>query len=97
MASRDPYYYDNSRICSFAVGESEELAKIITIHIDEKGNLVFSVFQPEEWEMIVGMCEITGKNIGQFIAEIQQDNKSRAFIMDPKDFNDGYGDPFGFF
>ena len=96
MTSRDPHY-DETGLCSFAVGESEELTKFITIHGDAKGNLIFSAFEPEEWEMMIGMCEITGKDIGQFIEEIQEDNKSRILVVDPTKFTDDDEDPFGMF
>jgi len=96
MTSRDPHY-DGTGFCSFAVGESEELTRFITIHNDAKGNLVFSAFQPEEWKMIIGMCEITGKDIGQFIQEIQKDNESRILVLDPTKFTDNDEDPFGMF
>ncbi len=96
MTSKDPHY-DEFGISSFAVGETEELEKVVTIHSDANGNLIFSAFEPEEWEMMNGMCEITGRDIGELIEEIEADNASRILVVDPTEFPDDDDDPFGMF
>ena len=96
MTSKNPQY-DEHGFSSFAVGESEELEKIVTIHADEKGYLIFSAFEPEEWEMMNGMCEITGRDIGELIEDIEADNNTRILVVDPTDYPDDDDDPFGMF
>jgi hypothetical protein len=38
-----------------------DLEHVITVHPDKDGNLVFSLFEPEQWQMIEGISEMTRK------------------------------------
>jgi hypothetical protein len=96
VTSKDPHY-DEFGISSFAVGENEELEKVVTIHSDANGNLIFSAFEPEEWEMMNGICEITGRDINDLIEDIEADDTSRILVVDPREFPDDDEDPFGMF
>jgi len=52
---------DDSEIVDFAELNDPDLEHVITVHPDKDGNLVFSLFEPEQWQMIEGISEMTRK------------------------------------
>jgi hypothetical protein len=52
---------DDSEIVDFAELTDEDLEHVVTVHPDKDGNLVFSLFEPEQWMMIEGIAEMTRK------------------------------------
>jgi hypothetical protein len=66
--------------------EGEEQQKIITVYSNDDGMLVFNVFEPEEWEMINGMCEFTDTAIEDYVSDLSDQNLTRKMIIDPKNF-----------
>ena len=60
--------------------------KMITVYADEEGFIVMTVFTPEEWEMILGIVELTGESLEGIIREIAQENNVTTITLDPKDF-----------
>ena len=52
---------DDSEIVEFAELSDEDLEHVVTVHPDKDGNLVFSLFEPEQWQMIEGIAEMTRK------------------------------------
>ena len=52
---------DDSEIVDFAELTDAELEHVITVHPDKDGNLVFSMFEPEQWQMIEGISQMTRK------------------------------------
>jgi len=48
-----------SEIVNFADINDPDLEKVITVHPNEQGNLVISVFSPEQWMMVQDVCLMT--------------------------------------
>lgn len=60
--------------------------RMITIHADPEGFVVMTIFTPEEWEMILGIVELTGESLEEVIKVIAEDNNVTTITLDPKDF-----------
>lgn len=60
--------------------------RVITIHADPDGFVVMTIFTPEEWEMILGVVELTGESLEEVIRTIAEDNNVATITLDPKDF-----------
>lgn len=77
-----------SRFTSFihpSDGDSSEC--IVTVHADETGYLIFSIFSPDEWAMIVDVCELTSRNIEDVVREISDDENITNIAIDPRDID----------
>lgn len=57
---------DDSEIVEFAELTDEDLEHVVTVHPDKDGNLVFSLFEPEQWQMIEGIAQMTRKRSGRY-------------------------------
>jgi len=60
---------------------------IVTVHTDETGYLIFSIFSPDEWAMIVDICELTSRNIEDVVREISDDENITNIAIDPRDID----------
>lgn len=67
--------------------EDEGDERIITVHADPNGFMIFSIFTVEEWGMVTDVCDITGRYIDDVIKEIAEDSNITTITIDPKDFN----------
>lgn len=61
--------------------------RIITVHADQDGFMIFSIFTPDEWAMVTDVCDITGRYVDDIIKEIAQENNITTITIDPRDFN----------
>jgi len=77
---------EDSEIVDFAEIDDPDLEHIITVHSDDDGQLVFSLFEPEEWEMIEGIAEVAGKEVEVIIKELEQENLVKKLVVNPKDY-----------
>lgn len=67
--------------------EEEVTEKIVTVHSDPNGYIVFSIFTPEQWSMINDICELTDRDIEDVIKEISEEESIATITVDPKDFS----------
>lgn len=77
-----------SEIVSFAELSDPDLEKVITVHPDENGNLVIMMFDPEQWQMVENICQMTGKDESEVLSGIDQENLVKKIIINPKDYPD---------
>lgn len=75
-----------SEIVDFAEMDDPDLEHVITVHPTKDGKLIFSLFQPEEWQMIESVAEIAGKKVEQVVSELEQENLVKKIVVDPKDY-----------
>lgn len=52
---------EDSEIVEFAELDDPSLEHVITVHPNKDGYLIFSMFEPKQWEMIEGISEMTRK------------------------------------
>ena len=64
--------------------DSEE--RIVTVHADTTGYLIFSIFTIEQWLMVTDICELTNVDIEDVIRAISEDENIATITVDPKDF-----------
>jgi hypothetical protein len=77
-----------SQFTSFIHASDDDSSEcIITVHTDETGYLIFSIFSPDEWAMIVDVCELTSRNIEDVVREISDDENITNIAIDPKDID----------
>jgi hypothetical protein len=60
---------------------------VVTVHADETGYLIFSIFSPDEWAMIVDICELTSRDIEDVVREISDDENITNIAIDPRDID----------
>lgn len=61
--------------------------RVITVHADPYGLMIFSIFTVEEWQMVTDICDLTGHYVDDVIKDILEDNNIATITVDPKDFN----------
>jgi hypothetical protein len=71
---------------------AEEDASVVTVHPDDTGNLVFSVFTLDEWEMIDDISELTGKDKFDIIQGLAEEDTIKTWVLDPKEFPNDFED-----
>jgi hypothetical protein len=77
-----------SQFTSFIhVSDSTSSEFVVTVHTDETGYLIFSIFSPDEWAMIVDVCELTSRNIEDVVREISDDENITNIAIDPRDID----------
>lgn len=54
--------------------------KMITGHITERGEIVFSVFSMEHWEMILEMSRIIKKDVEDIVRDLGPDEVHQLYI-----------------
>jgi hypothetical protein len=58
----------------------QEGEKMITGHVSDRGEIVFSVFSMEEWEMILEMSRIIKKEVEDIIKDLGPDEVHQLYI-----------------
>jgi hypothetical protein len=73
---------------SHYVHESDDFIeqRVITVHANEDGMMVFSIFTPEQWSMVNDIAELSERDIEEVIREIIQENDIASITIDPKEF-----------
>lgn len=79
---------EKSEIVNFAELTDPDLEKVITVHPNEDGNLVLMMFDPEQWQMIENICQMTGKEESEVLLGIDEENLVKKLIIDPKNYPD---------
>lgn len=82
-------YFDNEDIrqelLAMIIPDDEQNAeKMITGHFSDDGQIVFSVFSMEEWEMIKEMSIIVDKEIEDIIKDLGPDEVPQLWIRPDK-------------
>ena len=54
--------------------------KMITGHVSDKGEIVFSVFSMEEWELILEMSKILKKDVEDIVKGLGPDEVHQLYI-----------------
>jgi hypothetical protein len=54
--------------------------KMITGHVSERGEIVFSVFSMEEWELVLEMSKIIKKDVDQIVKDLGPDEVHQLYI-----------------
>lgn len=54
--------------------------KMITGHVSDRGEIVFSVFDMEEWEMILEMSRIIKKDVEDIIKDLGPEEVHQLYI-----------------
>ena len=61
--------------------------RIITAHLSELGETVFSVFDAEEWKMVIEISQIVDKSIDDIVKTLGPDDVHQLYIkteIDPR-------------
>ena len=54
--------------------------KMITGHVSSKGEIVFSVFEMEEWEMLLEVSRIIHKDVEDIVKDLGPDEVRQLYI-----------------
>ena len=54
--------------------------KMITAHVSDAGEMVFSVFTMEEWKMVTEMSRIIGKEVDEIVKDLGPDDVLQLYI-----------------
>jgi len=73
---------------SHYVHESNDILdeRVITVHANEDGMMVFSIFTPEQWSMITDIAEFSERNIEDVLREIAEEDDIASIVVDPREF-----------
>ena len=73
---------------SHYVHESDEFIeqRVITVHANDDGMLVFSIFTPEQWSMVNDIAELSERDIEEVLREIVEQDDIASIVVDPKEF-----------
>lgn len=69
------------------VMDDDQSERVITVHADQYGYIVMTIFSPQEWDMVLDVVSLTDTNIEDVVKEIAEDNNVATITLDPKDFN----------
>jgi hypothetical protein len=61
-------------------GLDEHEDKMITGHISDRGEIVFSVFAMEQWELILEMSRIIKKDVEEIVKDLGPDEAHQLYI-----------------
>jgi len=79
--------HDTNGMINFVYQMEEDFSeRIITVHYDSDGMIIFSIFSPEEWSMINDISELSGSDIEDIVREVAQDNNVATITIDPTEF-----------
>ena len=67
-------------------GLEEDEDKMITGHISDRGEIVFSVFAMEQWELILEMSRIIKKDVEEIVKDLGPDEAARALASIEEEF-----------
>lgn len=78
---------DKDGMINFVYQMEEDFSeRIITVHFDEDGMIIFSIFDTDQWSMILDICELSGSDIQDVVRDISEDNNIATITVDPKEF-----------
>jgi hypothetical protein len=49
--------------------------------------LVFNVFDPNEWAMVLDVSDLTGKHPSEVVMDLELEENTRTIIVDPTEFD----------
>lgn len=61
-------------------GVSEDDEKMITGHVSDRGEIVFSVFSMSEWELILEVSKIIRKDVEDIVKDLGPDEVHQLYI-----------------
>lgn len=66
--------------------EEEHGPKIVTVHTDEDGMIVITIFTIEEFEMLKDIVELTQNDPYQIIKDVAEDSGITTIRFDPRQY-----------
>jgi hypothetical protein len=67
-----------------SVSDNEQ-DKIVTMATTESGEIVLSVFTPDQWDMANHIAEVSDKTIPEVVYELSVDGDIATFTIDPRE------------
>ena len=74
--------------------EDVEKENIISFYPNGAGNLVFTLFNVDQWDMINDISELTNKDKFAIIKEMVVSKEIESWVVDPKEFPNDLDDEF---
>mgnify|MGYP003347072867 CR=1 FL=1 len=73
---------------SHYIHESNDIMeeRVITVHANDDGMMVFSIFTPEQWSMVTDIAEISEREIEDVLREIAEEDNIASIVVDPREF-----------
>jgi hypothetical protein len=65
--------------------DDDNSSRVVTVHADPNGFLIFTVFTPEEWGMIKDVSELTGSYVEDLVKDISEESGVVQITVDPKE------------
>jgi CBS domain containing-hemolysin-like protein len=66
--------------------EDDNTQRVVTIHADANGFMIFTIFSTEEWQMIESISELSDRNVEDIVREISEDESLTTITIDPTEF-----------
>ena len=66
--------------------EDDNTQRVVNIHADANGLMIFTIFSVEEWQMIESISELSDRNIDEIVREISEDESLTTITIDPTEF-----------
>lgn len=77
--------FSRQEIMDFLLDGEEIGDKMITGHISDRNEIVFSVFSLEEWEMILEMSKIIKKDVEDIVKDLGPDEVRQLYLGPGRD------------
>lgn len=74
--------------------EDTEKESIISFYPDGRGNLVFTLFNVEQWDMINDISELTHRDKFAIIEEMVTSKEIESWVIDPREFPNDLDDEY---
>lgn len=66
--------------------EDDNTQRVVNIHADANGLMIFTIFSVEEWQMIESISELSDRNVDEIVREISEDESLTTITIDPTEF-----------
>jgi CBS domain containing-hemolysin-like protein len=66
--------------------EDDNTQRVVTIHADPNGFMIFTIFSTEEWQMIESISELSERDVEDIVREISEDESLTTITIDPTEF-----------
>lgn len=66
--------------------EDDNTQRVVNIHADANGFMIFTIFSVEEWQMIESISELSDRNVDEIVREISEDESLTTITIDPTEF-----------
>jgi hypothetical protein len=66
--------------------EDDNTQRVVTIHADPNGFMIFTIFSTEEWQMIESISELSERDVEDVVREISEDESLTTITIDPTEF-----------